>query len=503
MSDVRTKRAKLNIIVSLFSQFVTLICGLVVPRLLIKSFGSEAYGATSSVASFLAYITLLEGGIGGVARAALYKPLAENDDEKISLVVKEIQRFFKVIGFIFFFYVIFLAFTFKNIAHVEVFDYASTAILVIVMSISTFAQYFIGISYTVLLQAAQRTYITKLIQTTAIALNAIASVLLVKCHCSLIMIKLVSSLVFALRPLCMWLYVKKEFNLIKLEDKKTNYLKQKWDGLGQHLAYFIHTNTDVAVLTLLVNLKMVTVYAVYNMIVTEILNIASSFSSGMESVFGDMLAKQETKQLNRAFSYYETLLSVICLFLYGVTAVMIVPFVSVYTAKLTDVNYIYPTFGLILVIGSLLHCLRLPYNSMVIAAGHFKQTQIAAYGEAIVNIATSIIAVKSFGLVGVAIGTLCAISFRFIYYVFYLRDHIYYLKMSDFMKRLAVNVSSFVLIYFIGQRIAGCFVIGSYISWMIAAMAVSVFAITIVLGMTYIFYKEDLKPVINKILKRK
>ena len=122
MKDQRERRAKLNIIVSLLGQFVTLACGLIVPRLLIGQFGSEAYGATTSISQFLAYITLLEAGIGGVARAALYKPLADCDMRQISAVVCEIKRFFRVIGYIFAAYVIVLACTFQRIADVRCFD---------------------------------------------------------------------------------------------------------------------------------------------------------------------------------------------------------------------------------------------------------------------------------------------------------------------------------------------------------------------------------------------
>ena len=83
MTDSRQIRAKKNILTSLLSQIVLLICGIIVPRLMIGAFGSEAYGATSSITQFLAYITLLEGGVGGVARAVLYKPLAQKDIERI------------------------------------------------------------------------------------------------------------------------------------------------------------------------------------------------------------------------------------------------------------------------------------------------------------------------------------------------------------------------------------------------------------------------------------
>ena len=156
LSASRSGRAKLNILFSLLGQFVTLVCGIIVPRMLIAAFGSEAYGATASIAQFLAYIALLEGGIGGVARAALYRPLAENDPQKIGEILNEIRRFFRTIAYIFAAYVLVLAIFFKPLSGTESLDWTTTFLLVIVISISTFAEYFIGISYSVLLQAAQK-----------------------------------------------------------------------------------------------------------------------------------------------------------------------------------------------------------------------------------------------------------------------------------------------------------------------------------------------------------
>lgn len=500
--NLRVKRAKLNIFVSLISQFVALVCGLIVPRLLIDKFGSEAYGATTSITQFLAYITLLEAGIGGVARAALYKPLAHNDTYHISAVVHEIKRFFRMIGYAFFIYVIVLACAYKQISHIQCFDWISTALLVVVISISTFAQYFIGISYSVLLQAAQRTYITKIISMCTTVLNTFLVIILVSLDCDLITVKFLSSLVFSIKPFAMWLYVRKEFKLIQIKEINPRLLEQKWSGLGQHIAYFLHSNTDVAVLTILVNLSTVAVYSVYNMVVTEIQNITSSFSTGMEAVFGDMLAKKEDDLLSRTFSYYETLISVIAIFLFSVTAVMIVPFVKLYTAKITDINYIQPLFALLIVIAALLYCLRMPYHSMIIAAGHFRQTQIAAYGEAIINILLSISLVIKLGLVGVAIGTVVAVLFRFCFYAFYLSKHIFGRKIEEFYKRGIINFCSFIFVYYTGSTITNIVNITNYFMWVICACVISFVAIVVLLITTNIFYKEDLKPVANIIFRR-
>ena len=93
----RVYRAQINVIASFFCQILTLACGFIIPQLFIRFYGSEAYGMTSSITQFLSYITLLEGGVAGVARAALYKPLAINNVNVISSIIKEIQKFFNII----------------------------------------------------------------------------------------------------------------------------------------------------------------------------------------------------------------------------------------------------------------------------------------------------------------------------------------------------------------------------------------------------------------------
>lgn len=204
----QTKKAKLNIATSLLGQLVTLACGLIVPGLMIRSFGSEVYGATASISQFLSYITLLEGGIGGVARAALYKPLADNDTLAISKVQSEIQRFFRIVGYIFTAYVLIIACSFKQISHTDALDWTTSFLLVVVISISTFGQYFIGISNAVVLQAAQKTYINQILNSITVILNTVSIIILVKLGCSIITVKLVSSCIFMMRPVVLWYYVK-------------------------------------------------------------------------------------------------------------------------------------------------------------------------------------------------------------------------------------------------------------------------------------------------------
>lgn len=495
----RNKRAKLNIVFSLVTQFVALICGFIVPRLLIQTFGSEAYGATTSILQFLSYIVLLEGGIGGVARAALYKPLLEQNYEEITEILNEIKFLFRMIGYAFAVYVLIIACSFKGISHFQYYDWGSTFILVIIISLSIFMQYFIGISYMVLLQADQKTYVTHAINAGALVLNTILVILLVHAGSGLILVKFVSAIVFVLRPIAMYLYVKIHYPLPHSNQRNKDALAQKWSGLGQHLAFFLHSNTDVVILTIFSNLTLVAVYAVYNMVTGHIQQIITSFVTGMEALFGSMLANKEIKTLNRVFGYYETLISCIALPFCGVTLLLIVPFVKLYTCNVTDANYIQPTFAAILVLSVLLYCLRSPYHSITIAAGHFKQTQVAAYTEAGLNITLSILLVYKLGLIGVALGTLVAVSYRLVYYVYYLSHTLIDRPIILFIKRTVVNAFTLLLIYFAGRAFLNFYSINNYLEWAIAGAMLTCVAGAISLFSSYIFYREDLKAILKHI----
>ena len=115
MNKGRTNRVKKSVITTMFLQIITIICGLIAPRLILEAYGSEAHGATTSIAQFLSYITLLEGGIGAVGRAALYKPLAEKDTKRISVIVHELKHFFRIIAYISFGYTLILACLFQKL----------------------------------------------------------------------------------------------------------------------------------------------------------------------------------------------------------------------------------------------------------------------------------------------------------------------------------------------------------------------------------------------------
>ena len=493
----RTQKAKLNTLFSLVQQVVAFVCGLIVPKMMLNAFGSEAYGATSSIATFLAYITLLEGGVGAVTRSALYKAFAGKSDEQVSAIVAETKEFYRKIALAFILYVIVIACIFKQISHNTVFGYWYSFSLVIVIALSTFAEYFIGISYSLLLQADQMSYVVIVFKIITTILSTAAIVVMTLLGFDILTVKLASGIVFVIRPVLLSAYVRKRYRIKPVKSPK-RMLEDKKTAMGQHIAWVLHNNTDITVLTVFRDLATVSVYSVYNMIVAQIQNIQYAFLSGMEAVFGNMYANKEQVNLRKVFGYYETLISLIGVTLLSITAVMIVPFVKLYTSGLTDAEYDNPLFAIMLIIAVMLHIFGEPYHQMIIAAGHFKETRMASYGEAFINISVSVILVIRFGIVGVAVGTVSATLFRTVYYVIYLTKHILHRNIILWLKRMLVNTLLFAGIVCIGNAILTIQTVTNYLNWAVAGLIVTSAAGIMAFTVNLITYRDDVIVIIKK-----
>lgn len=492
---MRSKKAIINIISSLALQFVTVICGFIVPRLIIQSFGSSVNGLVTSITQFLAYITLLESGFGPVVKSILYKPIANKDKTKIEEILKASEKFFRTISYIFIAYIIVLSILLPFILSKE-FNVLYTLSLVLIISISTFAEYYFGMTYRLYLQAEQKTYIISLIQISTLIINTIMVVLLMHLNANIQIVKLVSASIFVFRPILQNIYVKKKYN-INLKDAKSDYkIKQKWDGLAQHIAAVVHGNTDVVILTLFANTIEVSVYSVYLMVVSGIKNLIQALTGGVDASFGDMIAKGEKENLNRSFKTYEgfyfTLSTIIC----TATLFLILPFVSVYTKGITDADYIRPVFSYLIVIAEFMWVIRLPYSSITLAAGHFKETRKGAWVEAISNIGISLILVWKFGIIGVAIGTLVAMFIRTIEFMYHTSKYILDRSVWYTFKRLLVITAEVLIIAVIVWLIPNVEVT-NYLAWILQAIIVTAISAIVVLTINCVIYKENVKNVIG------
>jgi len=501
---MRSKKAIYNICTNLVLQIVTIIYGFIVPKIIISNFGSVTNGLISSITQFLAYITLLESGFGPVVKSILYKPIAKNDDKSIAGILKSSEKFFRTIACVFLVYIIVLCILYPLLVKND-FSYIYTVSLIIIIAISTFAEYFFGMTYRLFLQANQKTYIISIIQIITYILSVISIIILARINASVQIIKLISGIIFVLRPLLQNYYVKKKYN-INLKNVNEKYeITQKWDGLAQHIAAVIHGNTDITILTIFCSLTEVSVYSVYYLVVKGIKSLIQAFNSGIDASFGDMIAKKEHNNLNKKFNIYEIMFFSVVTIAFTSTIVLITSFISIYTNGVTDVNYIMYSFGTLLVISEYIWAIRLPYSSITLAAGHFKETRKGAWIECVSNIIISIILVWKYGIVGVTIGTITAMTIRTIEFVYHSNKYILNRNLMESIKKIFVVILETIVIMLI-CRYVPYMKNANYFNWIINAIITTSVATSVVIITDLIVYKNDIKSITSmfkNILKKK
>lgn len=495
----RFRNLKWNSILALCYQAVLVITGLILPRCFLHFYGSEVNGLISSVAQFLSFINLCDLGISAVVSSAYYKPLAQNDTDQISRIFVYSRRFFKTIGFILMGYIAVLLFAYPTLVN-DSLDFWFTFMLIAAMGISQLGQYFIGVTYQLLLNADQKSYVQLIINGSTLLANTIISVLLMASGAGVQMVKLVTSLIYLMRPLLMRWYVRKHYAIDYQVIVDSSVVTQKKNGIIQHIAYMIYENTDVIVLTVFSTLKNVSIYSVYTLVTNSMKQIISAATTGVQALLGNMIANKEQQTLQSFFSFYNWGVHTISALLYTTTGLLIVPFVSIYTSNVTDADYFVPVFASLITFAYYLSSIRNCNYVLIRAAGHYRQTQVASLIEAGLNLVISMACVFRFGLVGVAVGTIIATMFFVIYEVVYFSKNIVFISAKHFIKQFLVDFLGAGISIAIATHIEVFH--NTIISWVLQACIVFGICFCVYLLLQILFYRNYLGQMISKLIKK-
>ena len=494
---MRSKKALIDTISSIMYELVFAICGMILPRLILEAFGSSYNGITSSITQFLSYMSLLVAGIGAVSRAALYKPLADKDNTAISAVFNATDRFMKRSALIFLGSLFIMAALYPVFVSYE-FDWLFSFALVLILGASTVVQYFFGSTAMMILQADQKMYIVSSIKIATTILNTILAFVLIKLGCGIHLVKLGSAFAFSLNPLIANIYVRRKYKIDKTVAPNLEKIKQRWDAFWQAVAHFVHNNAPVMVLTVFADIKEVSVFTVYNYVVANIRQVLVSFVSSFGAAFGNMLAKEELDLAKKNLRAFEMIIFNLVSVVYTTMGIMILPFVSIYTNGITDVEYSRPLFALIATIAGAASCFRIPYHCVVEAAGHFKQTRNGAFVEAILNIVISVVLVLKIGLVGVAIGTLVATIFRSVQYSTHVSKHIIKRNNIVFWVHIAITAVIAAVTTVISSLLF-TFATPNYLYWAAKSVLVVLTSGALTLITDLVFFKKDTIYMIDKV----
>src|SRR5690554_870944 len=155
---MRTKSAIYNNFSAGLLQIVILLFGLITPRLMIQSFGSEINGLISSSKQIVAYLNYLELGITSALIYSLYLPMSKQNFEEINPIVSRTKQEYYKVSILYFIGVILISFLYPLLLNVS-FRYEIVILIVFFIGMYGTLDFFTLAKYRVLLEADQRGYI--------------------------------------------------------------------------------------------------------------------------------------------------------------------------------------------------------------------------------------------------------------------------------------------------------------------------------------------------------
>ena len=481
----------MNMISGLILQFFTLASGFILPKVILTFFGSEVNGLVSSLNQFLSYITLVEGGITGVIVANLYKPIVDHDEDKISSVLVTADRFYKKIGALFIVYSLILSVVYPLYFKTE-FKFWYVCSLTLILSLTLLIQYMFSLTLRTILNADKKEYIVNFTQTIIVIFNIIFALISVYIYPSIHVLKLISGSLFILQPIVFGRYVKKTYKINWKVEPDNSLIKSRWNGFAINLAAFIHNSTDITVLTFLATLKTVSIYSVYSLVSNGVKQLINACLSGIAHTVGQAYAKKDWKELNQKLDIYEYIVFILVFFMFSVTALLITPFVQLYTNGIADTDYNQPLFGFLLVVSETLYLVKLPHLNLAYSANKFKEITIPAYIEAALNIIISVVLVRKFGLIGVTVGTIVGMTYRMIFHVYYTSKIVPGRVQSIFYKKFCLFSASTGLGLLLCNKLIPFKEI-TMATWIIHGILYCIIIEAILVAVSIIFFKNELR----------
>ena len=95
------KRAVVNISVTILYQAVSLIIGLIIPKFYTETFGSVYNGLNQTVTQIMTFLNVLFYGISAASIQAMFKPISEGDNEKVSAIFTYTKFQYRKMGIMF------------------------------------------------------------------------------------------------------------------------------------------------------------------------------------------------------------------------------------------------------------------------------------------------------------------------------------------------------------------------------------------------------------------
>ncbi len=417
------KRGIKNVVFGLFSQFIILAIGIVMPRLFVINYGSGVNGLFNSINQIFGYVALLEAGLGAATIQALYKPVASEDKKEISAVLAATDIYYKKVSVYYLFCVIALSVIYPLVTDSSdiaagLFGMTSTTMIKISIGLVTLlcglagvVNFYFQATLKQLMVAEGRNYVISNIALIVDLMLSGAKIGLVLIGADIVMIQLSYFVIRVLQMILYKIYYKTHYSWVNLKAKPNlKALRQRNAFLVHQITSLITNSTDTLLLSIFKGFNEASIYAVYNLVISSINNLCNTLNHSLSFVLGITYHKDKARYI-RLHDAYNTYYMSLIFSIMTVCYMLFEPFISIYM-KNADIEYNLPGLALLFCLIQILSSTRMVANNLISIAGHMPQTMIRSAIQAGINVIVSLILIRPLGIHGVLIGTVVSLLYR-------------------------------------------------------------------------------------------
>lgn len=480
-------RSRQNLISGFLVQIVTVLVGLVLPKLILDNYGSVLKGLISSCTQFISYLSLVEMGLYSASLVALYRPVAQQDQDSQCGVFSAIDIYFKRIALYVSIGIIVLAMIYPLFVKDDISLTTIRLMVLTVGAVNPITYLFLG-KYKVFLQANNQRYIINYIYVIAHIVYAVAAVVIIIGKLNIILTRLALIFSMLLEFFALKLYCEKKYNFITRKvSPLLGAIKQRKDIMAHQVYALILDSTDIALLTVMSDsLAVVSVYSMYNMVAIVVRGLVNSIMASEVAVFGQMLAVNDIEALKRKVYNFEFYYNMAVFYLYDCMAILILPFIRIYTRKVKDINYDVPVLGVLFALAGISYVLKRPYMELINAKGHYRQTKKPAIISAVINIVLTFMLIPKYQIGGALTATIIAEWYRSIALCYYCYENILkYDWKSSFIRYFSNMCVCAGLVIFAYRRFICVYHPDSFIDFLLISIAVAAIVAVALVAVNY------------------
>lgn len=452
----RKKTVAVNSMSGMLCMFISVLFSFIIRKVFLEYIGVKFLGITGTFSSVLDTLSLTEIGFQSAIIYNLYKPLHDGDESKINSVINVLKIVYKIIG------VLFIIVSFALLPFIKYFlngieMTGEIYIYFLLQAWASAATYLLAYKRTLLL-ADQKDFICKYIDmgmNIVSSLLQIAVIILFHSMTAQLVIKLLTVIIsnifvqVACRRLYPFLhkekYNREVFSVVWRDAKDVFFGK---------LAFYIYSSTDNLIISKCLSTVTVGFFTNYTIVTKSLQQFTNSILVPIAPVLGNMMVDSDREKNERVFNIYTHLRFVISMICVVPLLVLMDDFIiNVFGRK-------YLLDDIIVVLLALDLIMQMVHNGCtdyLCSLGYFAQQKYVSIIGAAINIITSIIFVRFFGVSGVLFGTI--ISQLFFWVCFSYLTHklclhstkrkffIYWLKNIYYLSAIAATVVICRMIY--------------------------------------------------------